>query len=154
MTKIDKSSVGGILKILSLSALAATLAWSAPATAHDPCDHQGKTTILFPAGTANPFAAALNRRNAGAVDAIAAAWRTRHTILAIRGLVNAQEEAANPTLASQRAASVKAALIQRGVGNNWIRSQASDHPEAPEVIITAPDAGLGCLGVPGRYTAQ
>jgi hypothetical protein len=151
---MTQSGQEGILKTLRLIALAATLAWSAPATAHDPCDHQGQTTILFPAGTANAFAAALNRRNAGAVDAIAAAWHTRHTILAIRGQVDAREAAADPWLASQRAASVKAALVQRGVGTDWIRSQASDHPEAPEAIITAPDAGLGCLGVPGRYTAQ
>lgn len=154
-----KSHVGGILKIRGLSALGAALAWFAPAAAHDACDHQGKTTIVFAAGTADPFGAtqqqpALSRRNAGAVDNIAAAWRTRHSILSVRGLVDAQEAARAPGLARQRAAAVTAALIQRGVGTGWIRSQASDHPEAAEAIITAPDAGLGCLGIPGRYTAQ
>ncbi len=147
------------MRIVGLAALAAVFAWCAPAGAHDACDHQGATTILFATGTADPFgaadqAASLSRRNAGAVDSLAAAWRTRHSILSVRGLVDAREAASAPDLASQRAAAVKAALVQRGVGTGWIRSQAGEKPAAAEAIITAPDAGLGCLGVPGRYTAQ
>jgi hypothetical protein len=138
-----------------LGLLAAALLFSrASAQTHDPCDHQGITTIVFPAGAADPFGPNLGPHNARAIDSVASSWLTRHSILSVQGHEDGQEALRDPNLAAQRAAAVTAALVQHGVGRHWIRSAANDQARAADAVIAAPDAGVGCLGVPGRYTAQ
>jgi hypothetical protein len=133
---------------------ALTLILSASAQAHDPCDHQGKTTIVFPPGAADLFADGRGKTNARAIDGVASAWRTRHSILAVQGHEDGQEAMHDPDLAARRAAAVAAALVQQGVGRHWIHVGRNNYSGAPEAVIAAPDAGLGCLDVPGRNTAQ